>query len=110
MITVEEAKKMLGVEFTYIFEDGDTIPAYVKAFDPEIGLSCMSLGLETAFRAVFSPDNGEDDSICLIGINFTKHSIEDALEMLDEIATGKYIVKDVLCISGFESGHFCAFA
>jgi hypothetical protein len=48
MISTEEAIKMQGVEFTYIFEDGDSIPAYVKKFDPETGkLTCYSLEAET---------------------------------------------------------------
>lgn len=48
MMTIEEAKKMVGTEFTYIYSDGDSVRAYVKAFDPEIGLTCVTLDTVTA--------------------------------------------------------------
>ena len=44
---IEEAKAMQGTEFIYVYADGDEIPAFVKKFDPEVGLTCMSLEAET---------------------------------------------------------------
>jgi len=36
-MTPEEAKQMQGVEFTYVFPSGDSMPAYVKWVDVESG-------------------------------------------------------------------------
>lgn len=70
MLTVEEAKQMQGVEFTYVFRDGDTIPCYVKKFDPEVGLTCLSLDTKTkAGWRTKDPDLLEaDGTFCVIGI------------------------------------------
>ena len=46
-MTNEEAKEMQGVEFTYFYSDGDSINAYVKRYDPKIGLTCYTLETET---------------------------------------------------------------
>ena len=67
-MNIEEAKKMQGVEFTYIFEDGDTIQAYVKKFDPEVGLTCLSLATET--KQGWAPTKGveDDGTFCVVGV------------------------------------------
>jgi len=54
-----DLKSLEGTEFTYIFEDGDTIRAYVKKADPEIGVTCMTLETETAKG--WKPDDLEED-------------------------------------------------
>jgi len=57
-MNIQEAKAMEGTEFTFIFEDGDTIQAYVKKFDPEIGMSCYTLETETVMG--YQPDKAGD--------------------------------------------------
>lgn len=93
---IEHAKKMLGTEFVYHFEDGDTIKAYVKAFDPEIGLTCYSLEMFT--DEGWSPDSDTekelDGTYCVMAHSFKNgwHSLAEALEALQEIEdTGHYI-------------------
>lgn len=91
-MTIEEAKAMVGTEFIYQFEDGDIIRGYVKKFDPEIGMTCMSLDTET--RDWYKPSSGysgyvePDGTWCLMGFNLRQNaSIEEILEALYEIKT-----------------------
>jgi hypothetical protein len=86
LMTVEEAKGMLGTEFIYVTMDGDKMLAYVKAFDPEIGLTCWCDSPTTTDGedlTVLWDD--EEDGFCCIGHNFKYHNIEDALVDLQEI-------------------------
>jgi hypothetical protein len=91
-VTVEEAKGMLGEEFTYTYEDGDTIRAYIKAFDEKIGWTCYSLESET--KDGWSPRADEvekDGTHCVVAFNFKSHTLEEALEKLTQIRdTGIY--------------------
>jgi len=64
-----DLKSLEGTEFTYIFEDGDTIRAYVKKANPEIGVTCMSLETETTMGWKPS-DLEEDGTFCVMGYNF----------------------------------------
>lgn len=93
MLTIEEAKKMEGTEFIYQFEDGDTIRAFVKKFDAEKGLTCMSL--ETKTERGYIPPFGqeEDGTFCVIGYKFSgPRGNEPALEALEIIRDhGVYI-------------------
>jgi hypothetical protein len=85
MLTINEAIKMQGVEFTYFFEDGDSIPAYVKKFDPESGkLTCYSLEPKTKRGWTPRPnkDTLPDGSFCVCGIR----NLERSLKILSEIA------------------------
>lgn len=41
--TNEEAKALRGTEFTYVFEDGDTVQAFIAQVDLEVGLTCKAL-------------------------------------------------------------------
>jgi len=93
---IKEAKSMLGTEFTYIYDDGDTIKAYVKAFDPKIGLSCFTLKTKT--RDGYKEENSnleEDGTWCVIGVDLIDgtgpaHTLQSALKWLKEIRdTGK---------------------
>lgn len=92
-MTIEEAKKMLGVEFTYIFPSGDTIKAYVKAFDPEVGFSCYSLETESLNGWAPEPwvvDKEEDGTFCIVSID--AGNLNAILEDLQEIKeTGKLV-------------------
>jgi hypothetical protein len=85
-MTIKEAKAMVGTEFTYILPDGDRVRAYVKAFDPKIGLTCSSLDTKTeqGYKFPYSARE-EDGTVCLIGINFKRHPKESALSRLKEI-------------------------
>ena len=87
-MNIEEAKKMEGTEFIYQFSDGDTIPAYVKKFDPEIGLTCFSLQTETVKGWKPSPGSkhlDSDGTFCVLAVDFDNHPLEKALMVLDEI-------------------------
>lgn len=87
MLTVEEAIKMRGTEFIYVFEDGDVIGAYVKEFTPEVGLSCHALSDITNKGYTF-PESAKDDNgeVCLMGYNIEKNSIlEEILIVLEGI-------------------------
>jgi len=92
MLTIEEAKAMEGTEFTYIDPDGDTIQAYVKKFDPEVGLTCYSLSDKTD-RDGWSPivPVESDGTFCCIAMDFKNTPIEQALFDLCEIRdTGSF--------------------
>jgi hypothetical protein len=105
-IAIEEAKKMVGTEFEYIFTDGDSIRAYVKKFDPEIGLTCLSLDTVTE-NGWKDPNPEEDGTMCVIAFDFKNphHEFSEALSKLEEIRdTGKY-----LAIPGYGSIS-CAFS
>ena len=89
-ITIEEAKKMLGTEFTFIYKDGDEVQAYVKMFDENIGLTCITLTTKTRDKWKPSKDNQiiEDDGTwCVIGYHFEDHQLIEALKILTEIKT-----------------------
>jgi hypothetical protein len=105
MLTIEEARKMIGTEFDYIFENGDSIRAYMKKFDPEIGLTCMSLDTITE-KGWKDPNSEEDGTMCVIAFDFKcGHKLSEALSKLEEIRdTGKYVGTPQ---SGF--GVSCAF-
>jgi len=87
---IEEAKKMEGAEFTYKFEDGDTIRAYVKKFDPDKGLSCWSFSLKTDGGQIIetlNEDEEKEGACCLIGFDFTVYDedLPRALDLLEEV-------------------------
>jgi len=85
---IEEAKKMEGTEFTYIFEDGDTIQAYVKKFDQKVGLTCLSLTTQT--KDGWKPNDKEfieaDGTFCVIGAR----SIPKCMAILEGIKEKGY--------------------
>jgi hypothetical protein len=99
---INEAKGMLGTEFIYVFPDGDEIPAYVRAFDPEIGLTCWSLDSVTKMGWENWDENPSrvdpDGTYCLLALNIrdyswlADHSLDKALKHLKEIKeTGRYV-------------------
>ncbi|MFA7287255.1 MAG: hypothetical protein WC055_00085 [Melioribacteraceae bacterium] len=96
-VTIEEAKAMVGTEFTYVYPDGDTIQAYVNKFDPKIGFTCMSL--DTYTRNGWTPSRGmteEDGTFCVLSADFKKHTPHTSLECLAEIRdTGMYVPSSV---------------
>jgi hypothetical protein len=95
---INEAKEMLGTEFTYVYPDGDTIRAYVKAFDPEIGLTCWTLESETksGWKKEGRPEKSidKDGTYCCVALNFKTGSfgVSGALAVLQGIKdTGEYM-------------------
>jgi len=96
-LTVEEAIKMQGTEFIYEFLNGDTMPAYIKKFDPKVGLSCWSFGFVTKQGHKFEPISAEEKAegaVCLIGVNCKGDdlALNRALKYLSEIQRyGSYI-------------------
>ncbi len=89
-MTKEEAKKMEGTEFTYVFESGDSMSSYVKKVDEETGqMSCWSFSLITEGGKVFEPYNKDEEkegACCvLVARNWT-----DTLRRLEKIKTGRY--------------------
>ena len=92
MLTVEEAMKMVGTEFDYIYEDGDTVRSYVKKFDPEIGLTCLTLETES-LRGWKGLNKEPDGTWCIMAHDFKFHSLKGALRDLSEISkTGRFSV------------------
>lgn len=107
MLTINEAIKMQGVEFTYFFEDGDSISAYIKKFDPESGrLTCYSLEPKTKDGWTPKPDEDTlpDGSFCV----YSRRNLEGVLEFLSIIAkTGEHRVNPNNGLYPFEG---CAFS
>ena len=108
MITIEEGIAMQGEEFDFVFSDGDVIRAYIKKFDPLIGLSCWSFGLITDKGYGFIPKNAEEkaeESSCMVGYDL-KNSPEDlnaCLMLIEEIKlTGKMITVPYVSIGVFD--------
>jgi len=94
MITRDNMKTMLGVEFDYIDRNGSITKAFVKVVDPQKGISLFSLSDRT--EDGFCPrDEGfkteQDGTWCLASLDFSvERELEIALMDLNEInSTGK---------------------
>jgi len=95
--TPEEAKALLGTEFTYIFPDGDFVPAFIAAIDLKKGLTCKAL-LRITCRDRYSlwriskessTDAEYDNLIC---VNLRRCGSVDIIQSrLKEIITGSYL-------------------
>ena len=99
---------MVGTEFTYVYPNGDSIQAYVKKFDPEIGLTCMSLETESAWGHKCAKTE-DDGTWCVIGMSFKRGPfvLKRALAYLDQIAkTGGYMPSGTLRGCGIPNCHF----
>jgi len=86
-MTHQEALAMQGTEFIYIFEDGDTMPAYVKKVDLEkMLISCWSFSLTTDQGYVFWPKdrNEEIEGACCLCAPKTWERINDLLTQIKE--------------------------
>jgi len=90
-MTIEDARKMVGTEFYYICPPAGKVKAYVKAFDPKIGLTCVTL--ETATSEGRRPKRWEakveeDGTWCVAAFDFqlSPSSLYRALADLAEIA------------------------
>ena len=94
-MTPEEAKAMVGTEFDYVYSDGDRVRAYVKKFDPEVGLTCMTLDTETARDGYRHSDSEEDGTWCVMGYKFPKGLARALLALQIIKDTGEYEVGSV---------------
>jgi len=90
-MTAEEIMSFQGHEFTYVFEDEDTMTAYIKKIDLEEELlTYWSFSLVTDNRHKFTPLNEEEktEGACCLG---KEESLVDIIKILTEIkTTGKY--------------------
>lgn len=80
-------KAMEGVGFTYVFQDGSSMPAYVKRFDIETGkLSCWSFSLTTDDGYTFKPlnEDEEKEQACCVCIGRSKKESEKWLKEIKE--------------------------
>ena len=70
----QEVRAMVGTEFIYEFDDGDTIPAYIKACDPQVGLTCYSLEPKTTRDGWRDPHpDNSDGTFCVTVFNLKLH-------------------------------------
>lgn len=93
MLAIKEAKAMEGTEFTYIYSDEDSIRSYIKKFDPEIGLTALTIEIATKNGWVSPGKKESDGTWCVLGSDFSypSHTLENALKVLDIIkTTGSY--------------------
>lgn len=94
-MTDQEMLAMQGTEFTYFFEDGDSIEAYVKRVDlEEYKMTCWSLGFETKEGYVFDPineDERKEGALCVL-IGDKDIPFEHVLKEIKE--TGMYKPKN----------------
>jgi len=93
-MTAEEIMSFQGYEFTYVFKDGDTMPAYIKKIDLyEELITCWSFSLVTANGIKFTPLNEEEETegaCCLCW----EINLAGIIEMLTEIkTTGKHLYR-----------------
>lgn len=99
MLTIEEAKALVGTEFTYFMQEGVSVPAFVKKFDPEIGFTCISLDTEFSNGwkpAKYQTSIEEDGTFCVVSNDLRnpknrKLRMEQVLDALTRIRdTGEY--------------------
>lgn len=100
-MTQEEIMSYQGHEFTYVFPNGDTMPAYIKKIDLEKDLiSCWSFSRVTDQGHEFSPLNEEEkiEDACCIAY---EDEVTEIIKIIIEIkTTGKLINKEAPFIPG----------
>ena len=103
-----DLKKLEGTEFIYHFEDGDTIKAYVKKVDLEIGITGMSLETETSMGWKPSKLVEEDGTFCVFAFNFkdTSLKVEEACRRLENLLETREYHEDPAPFGIFQG---CAF-
>lgn len=90
-MTPEEIKAMVGTEFTYVFSDGETVPAFVAAADSKIGLTCKALE-QVADRGFCiwddaskrSDPSGYDNVVC-INLSYKNNKLHTLEHMIDRL-------------------------
>ena len=99
-LTKKEILSFQGHEFTYVFENGDTMPAYIKKIDLKSNLcSYWSFSLTTNNGHTFKPldDDEEKENACCLGKANLRGEIEKIINEIKK--TGKVVCK-------YKSGHF----
>ena len=96
MKTYDEMRKLVGIEFTYLLKNGDTIPAIVASFDEKVGFTCLATSDTSSDGGDFSLLADENGEICLISAH---HNSDYFLEYCDAALTeieedGTYTVID----------------
>lgn len=74
-MTDAEIKKMVGIEFLYVFSDRSEIPAVVAAFDPKIGFTCLATDTISSTGQDLSHMLDRNKNICLVGYSSNKLSM-----------------------------------
>jgi len=91
-MTAKEIMSFQGHEFTYVFEDDDTMTAYIKKIDLEEELlTFWSFSLVTDNGCEFYPlgDEEETEGACCLGY---EDNLAGIIKILTEIkTTGKYL-------------------
>jgi len=94
VMSPEEIMSFQGTEFTYVFSDGDTMPAYIKKIDLDKNLmSCWSFSLTTDQGYEFKPINDEEEiegACCVVSPNTLNRIIKTITEIK---STGKLLFK-----------------
>jgi hypothetical protein len=105
-MTPKEIMSFQGHEFTYVFEDGDTMPAYIKKIDLDKNfMSCWSFSLVTDNGIEFSPLDDEEkaEGACCL---FWENNLPGIIELLMGIkTTGKHLYQK----TGIGSFEGCPF-
>jgi len=113
MFTNDEVKSFRGIEFTYIYQDGDSVQAFIAEADLTIGLTCKALDQFTSrdHYQLWSDDletldpKNYDNVICVrAGEEGGLNKIQARLSSI--IKTGKYI-QDIT--NQFARMQTCAF-
>lgn len=105
-LTIEEAQKMEGTEFTYVFDTEDSVQAFVKKIDLDKNPRLTCVSLDTQSKAGWKPYKGhssleEDGTFCVLS-SITKEHILDILHTIK--ISGKYSVQDINKLSPYHSG------
>jgi len=91
-MTIEEIISFQGHEFTYVFEDEDTMSAYIKKIDLDKKImTYWSFSLVTDNGYEFYPLNDEEETegACCLGY---EDNLAGIIKILTEIkTTGKYL-------------------
>ena len=102
-MTTEEIMSFQGHEFTYVFPDKDTMPAYIKKIDIENKLMSwwgFSLITDNAYELAPKNDEEEFEEASCLGY---ADSIDEIISLITEIKeTGKIITLE--SGSGFFEG------
>lgn len=88
--TLEDAIAMRGTEFVYEWPNGEQIKAYVKEFNPDIGMTFWTLEEKGSYGWKGQPgtEHDPDGTWCLVGVDLKKNpdSLEYCMEVLEEIS------------------------
>jgi len=82
LLTDKEIKDAIGTPFDYVISTGRVIPAFIAAYEPEKGFTCLASGEVYPDDERFLDSNG---NLCLIGIPRARfHDREAFIEMVEK--------------------------